>query len=126
MFNNMKLYTPDAGFTVGNLFPDLYKPYKNYKPKELIPKNDKEKLLIEIDRNAFAAHELNLYLDLNPDNEEMLMLFNDYRKESRKLIDEYEEKYGPLTLQSNTLENNPFLWEELDFPFVGGNKDVGL
>ena len=70
--------------------------------------------------NAFAAHELNLYLDINPDNNSLLTLFNDYRERANALKEEYEANYGPISISSNVLINQPFLWEETSWPWEGG------
>ena len=118
--NNSSLYTPVEGYNKGNLFADLYEEYKNYKPVSLVAGNEQQKLFLELSRMAFAAHELNLYLDLNPDDETMLSLFNDYRKRANNLMIEYENKYGPLTIASNSLSSS-FLWEKQDWPWKGGN-----
>ena len=114
------LYTPTEGYNKGNLFADLYEEYKNYKPVTLVAGNEQQKLFLELSKMAFAAHELNLYLDLNPDDETMLSLFNDYRKRANNLMMEYENKYGPLTIASDSLSSS-FLWEKQDWPWKGGN-----
>ena len=114
------LYTPTEGYNKGNLFADLYEEYKNYKPVTLVAGNEQQKLFLELSKMAFAAHELNLYLDLNPDDETMLSLFNDYRTRVNNLMMEYEKKYGSLTIASDSLSSS-FLWEKQDWPWEGGN-----
>ena len=118
--SNSSLYTPPEGYNKGNLFADLYEEYKNYKPVTLVAGNEQQKLFLELSKMAFAAHELNLYLDLNPDDETMLSLFNDYRTRVNNLMMEYEKKYGPLTIASDSLSSS-FLWEKQDWPWEGGN-----
>ncbi len=119
---NMNLFTPKEGFEKGNLFMDLYSEYKNYKPRKLNPRNDQERLMLEINENLFAAHELNLYLDINPNDNSMLALFNDYRRKAEDLKKQYEQLYGPLCITSDVLNNSPFLWEKTSFPWEGGNN----
>ena len=118
--SNSSLYTPTEWYNKGNLFADLYEEYKNYKPVTLVAGNEQQKLFLELSKMAFAAHELNLYLDLNPDDETMLSLFNDYRTRVNNLMMEYEKKYGPLTIASDSLSSS-FLWEKQDWPWEGGN-----
>ena len=77
--NNQNLFNPTEGFIKGNMFSNLYSEYKNYKPQRLNPKNEQEKMLYELDSISFAAHELNLYLDMHPEDQSMVTLFNDYR-----------------------------------------------
>ena len=105
-----KLFSPEQGYNLGNMFQDLYDQYKNYRPEALRANTPKEKLYLELSRTAFAMHELNLYLDIHPEDRKMLQLFNDYRKMFVKLEKEYEDKYGPL-------DTYPFAWEEEAFPW---------
>ena len=118
--NNMTgsfLFTPEVAYNNGYLFSNLYSQYKNYRPAQLSANTEKEKLLLDIGRLSFAAHDLNLYLDLNPNDESMLALFNDYRKQADSMISEYESKFGPLNISSNSLETGPFKWINSPWPW---------
>lgn len=115
--NTSSLFTPDDGYNKGNLFSNLYSQYKNYKPAVLRANNEREQLLLELSRMNFAAHEINLYLDLNPDDVSMITLFNDYRKKANDLRTQYESKYGPLNLASDSLDQTPFMWEKNTWPW---------
>lgn len=119
-YNNMtnnSLFTPEVAYNNGNLFSNLYSEYKNYRPAQLSANTEKEKLLLDIGRLSFAAHDLNLYLDLNPNDESMLALFNDYRKQANSVISEYESKFGPCNISSNALETGPFKWINSPWPW---------
>ena len=116
--NNMSsLFPPEEGYNKGNLFASLYDQYKNYRPAILKASNERERLLLDLSRMAFAAHELNLYLDLNPTDISMLTLFNDYRMRTNELIKEYESKYGPLTVSSDNVGQNNFMWVKDTWPW---------
>ena len=117
MSNSMTLFNVTDAYNNGNLYSNLYSQYKNYKPTILKANNEKEQLLLELSRVAFAAHELNLYLDLYPNNESMLALFNDYRQEANSLLEQYESKYGPLNVSSDNMEKSPFAWENTSWPW---------
>ena len=117
--NKSSLFAPAEAYNNGNLYSNLYSQYKNYKPVELKANNEREQLLLDLSRMFFTAHELNLYLDLNPDDESMLALFNDYRREANALMSQYEAKYGPLNLSSNSLDNSPFSWVSDVWPWEG-------
>ena len=121
IFTNMNLFAPKESYEKGNLFRDLYSQYKNYRPATLKPRNEQESKLYELSAIAFAAHELNLYLDLHPEDQSMLALFNDYRRKSNELTREYEEKYGPLNISSNSLDGNNFTWATDPWPWEGKN-----
>ena len=114
---NQSLVNPTEGYNRGNLFANLYDPYKNYRPEQLRASNEQERLFLELSRNHFAAHELNLYLDLNPNDTSMIKLFNDYRERCDQLTKEYERKYGPLTVKSDVLNQTPFMWEKSPWPW---------
>ena len=114
---NPSLVTPAEGYNRGNLFADLYDQYKNYRPDNLRGNNEQERLFLELSRAHFAAHEINLYLDLNPNDVSMLRLFNDYREKTNQLMKEYESKYGPLNTMSDSLEKTPFMWEKSPWPW---------
>ncbi len=111
------LFTPAVGFDNGNMFSNLYSPYKNYKPANVSANNDRESLMRELGRISFAAHELNLYLDLHPEDSSMITLFNDYREQANQLMREYDQKFGPLTISSNSLNQTPFMWEKDVWPW---------
>ena len=111
------LTTPEEGYNRGNLFANLYDQYKNYRPVTLKANNEQEKLFFDLSRMSFAAHEINLYLDLNPDDASMIQLFNDYRQRADQLIREYERKYGPLNISSDSLDQTPFMWEKSPWPW---------
>ena len=111
------LYNPNIGFINGNMFNNLYTPYKNYKPRNITPKTDREKLLLDLSKISFAAHELKLYLDINPNDNSMLTLFNDYTKKAKDLKNEYENKYGVLDTTNPVSSQTPFAWEEQIWPW---------
>ena len=126
---NPNLYNPKEGFEKGNMFSNLYEQYKNYRPIIVNHRTEQEKMLYEIQTMCFAAHELNLYLDLHPEDSSMIMLFKDYSETARKLKNEYESKYGPITV-SNINNENLFTWQTDKWPWDrninrnGGNYNV--
>ena len=108
--------SPMDGFLRGNMFQDEYEPYKNLTYFNLNPSNDKERLLYQVMAYSFAINDLNLYLDLHPDNKGMLDLFKKYVKEEKELCKEYVNKYGPLEVnevmgQKFDWINSPWPWE---------------
>ena len=117
MPTNNNILDTKLAFKRGNLFNNLYDEYKNYKPLELKANNEKEDLLLQIDEQRFAMIEMNLYLDLYPNNKEALNRFNTYLKKEKELVTLYESKYGPLTTSSPvhtnywTWNNSPWPWE---------------
>jgi len=117
MPNNTNLYNPYNGFIRGNMFPELYNTYKVNQPFEIKAMNEQADLLTYIDALGFATIDLNLYLDNFPDDKKAFELFNQYRNLKEQYMDEYERKYGPLTLSSDSLNTFPWMWKNGPWPW---------
>lgn len=115
--NENKLYDPYNGLIRGNLFKNLYDPYKSQEPYEIKPMNEQARLLTDIDALGFAMIDLNLYLDVFPNDREKITLYNQYRKEKESLLKEYESKYGPITTNSDSLNSFPWAWNNMPWPW---------
>ena len=111
------LFDPYNGLIRGNLFKDLYDPYKSQEPYEIKPMNNQAELLTQIDSLSFAMVDLGLFLDVNPNNQEAINLFNEYREKKKALTKEYESNYGPITLDSNSLNTYPWSWNNMPWPW---------
>lgn len=110
------LVNTKEGFLRGNIWKDEYVPYKNMKYLNLVPTCEREALLFKIMEVDFAINDLNLYLDLHPEDEMIYEKFKMYTNECIRLKDEYAKRFGPLTLDqtnSNSYEwmKNPWPWE---------------
>ncbi len=117
--NNKKILDPYNGFVRGNMFSDLYNGYKLNKPLDITPLNEQADMLTYIDSLCFALIDLNLYLDLYPNDSKIIELFNSYRVEKDEITKEYESKYGPLTLNSDSLNKAPWAWDNMPWPWEG-------
>ncbi len=120
MFNNMdnnNLADPKNGFLRGNLFNNLYDPYRNYKYRELKPNNKREELLYNILMYNFTLVELQLYLDVNPMDTKMINLYNKYLIDKKKLCDDYERQFGPLTMEGLNMGTNSWNWDNSPWPW---------
>ena len=111
------LYDPYNGLIRGNLFKNLYDPYKSGEPYEIKPMNAQAELLTNIDALGFAMTDLNLFLDVHPDNKNAISLFNQYREQKESLTKEYESKYGPITIDSDSLNSYPWAWNDMPWPW---------
>ena len=110
------LYGSYEGYLKGNLFRNLYEPYKNYKVANVNIRNEKDELLFNLDQTQFAMHELNLLLDVNPNNKEALNLFNSYKNTYDNLLEDYQSKYGPINVTGSN-NSTPFDWVSGKFPW---------
>lgn len=120
---NQKISSVDDGFLKGNMFLDEYKPYKNYKVKPIKTNNKKEQQLYKIMALGFAITDLNLYLDLHPEDTESFKKFKFFVKQKDALEEEFVKEYGPLKLEQAS--GNTFNWVS-DFPWerTGGSMYV--
>lgn len=76
--------------------------------------SENERLLRKIQSCSFALVEANLYLDSHPTCRDGLAYFARHKAEKEKLIAQYNEKYGPLTITQN---NSSKKWEWVTSPF---------
>lgn len=114
---NNNIYTPYEGFIRGNMFKNLYDPYKMDRPFEIQPMNEQAEMLTNIDSLGFAMVDLNLYLDVFPDDRNALDLFNKYREQKEKLLAQYENKFGPMVITSDALNMYPWAWDNKPWPW---------
>lgn len=107
--NNLDLFNPYEGFLKGNAFRNQYIPYKNYKVAKININSEKEEMLFNMAEYCFMMHDMNLYLDINPNDKWALSIFNEYRNKANELIMKYERKYGPLNV-SDSNDKESFNW----------------
>ena len=113
------ILTPKQGLNLGNLFASEYDRYKDYRPRELRANNAKEEALLEIRELSFAVNDLNLKLDIEPDNMEYFNLFKEYTSALDEKVREYSNKYETLELCQDlkdkyTWYQSPWPWEVRD------------
>lgn len=113
--NISNLYNIDEGFTKGNMFKDLYDPYKDYEVKKIIPTTQHDLLLYNLHKYSFAINDLNLYLDLNPNDTKMYEMLKKYIKEYNKAVEQFEALNGPLTICADNYKE--FSWLKTPTPW---------
>ena len=75
-------------------------------------RDDREKALRELMELDFAINDFALYLDTHPCDEQAIQKHKELAKKYNTLKDEYERKYGPLTIYFGS--NN---WDWIDEPW---------
>lgn len=117
--NNM-FYNENEGFIKGNIQKKIYNPYKNYNPNMPVVNNDKDRMLLEIQKYGFYLIDLGLYLDMHPTDKEALATFNENKTKYYRLINEFNKNCYPLMfIDSNNSDS--YKWLEGNFPWVRGN-----
>ena len=116
VFIGKKINLNENGYLYGNMFIDEYVPYKNYKVYNFKPSTEEGKLKYKIMELTFIINDLNLYLDVHPNDQDM---YEEFQKNIKKLnmnIDEYQNKYGSIKLNG---ESNSFDWTNSPWPWEG-------
>lgn len=122
--DSRNFFTAKEGFLRGNMFKNEYKPYKNLNFVNIVPKNDREAKLYNVMCYTHAITDMNLYLDVHPEDRMALNMLKEFIKEEEKAKQEYIMSYGPLNVcdtKGDNFEwvNGPWSWENL-----GGNMYV--
>lgn len=118
MMKQNKFTTPSEGFLRGNMEISSYIPYENMTYLKPNTVNERQRALYQIQEMAFAAHDINLYLDTHPNVSNAIRLYNEYNKQERMLNDAYERKYGPIDLSDNEgLSMTPWSWIKEPWPW---------
>ncbi len=120
--NNNNLSGLYTGFIRGNMFPSLYDQYKNYQPAMINPQNEKEQYLLDLDQVQFAMHDIHLYLDNYPNNGSMIQEFNRNREMYNQILADYEKRYGPIVIYSDSLNKTPWQWDNRPWPWEGSDN----
>lgn len=111
---DMDTYNPKDALEKGNTFKNLYSKYKNYDDTMLKPDDEKDILFLHLQELDFIINDLNLYLDIHPDDKKMLNLFESYVKKYKNLKEDYTNLYGTLCVM-DTKDN--FDWAKLNYPW---------
>lgn len=118
----MDVVDPKTGLSLGNMYKDEYNPYKNYMQKRITVNNDREKMLLKIQELDFALNDLNLKLDVNPNDKDLYNLFKNYAIELKNLCEKYSKEYEVLELIKDV--NGKYTWIDEPWPWDGGKNRV--
>jgi spore coat protein JB len=67
---------------------------------------------------AFALYETALYLDGHPNDRRALEYYKKMKERYEKVLAEYEQKYGPITLGSDAaIKNGKWEWVNTPWPW---------
>ncbi len=81
--------------------------------------NEAKKMLNEIGMIDFVVVEMALYLDTHPRDKEAINYFNYYAKMKNKMMEEFAEKYWPLSLATADNSQNEWTWALQEPPWKG-------
>ena len=104
-----------AKFLRGNMFDNEFIPFEGMGYVTPKTNSDKDKLLFDIMKSSFAINDYNLYLDLHPNDRDILYKYQNEVKKCKNLSDQYTRLYGPLTIKD--IGYDTFKWSECSFPW---------
>lgn len=116
-YSDDRVVDSNLGLIRGNMFENLYDPYRNFKPVELRTSNEREKLLQKVQQYAFAMNDIGLYLDIYPNNKDMLNLYNEYLKNYNIAVNNFERRFGPLSRDSIVSATNAWNYDNKPWPW---------
>ena len=70
---------------------------------------ERQHLMKKLMAERFATIETAIFLDTHPQDKKALKAFKEYSENTRKLKDEYENKFGALTAE-NAATDNSWTW----------------
>jgi len=122
--DNRDYFTAKEGFLRGNMFKNEYKLYKNLTYVNIKPKNDREAKLFNVMCYSFAINDMNLYLDVHPEDRKAFNLLKELIREEELAKKEYIMNYGPLNICDTKGDkfdwvDGPWSWEN-----IGGSMYV--
>lgn len=117
---NYQLSSLDDIMNIGTLFKNIYYPYK--RTPKISTETKEENLLLKIQAYEIALMDLNLYLDIYPNDTTLNNLYNQYNSEKEKLIIEFENTYYPIS-KASSATNNVWKWLNGKWPWEG-DKNV--
>ncbi|MDD3453026.1 MAG: spore coat protein CotJB [Bacilli bacterium] len=112
-----ELFDPYSGLIRGTMFKNLYNSYRNNKIIEINPKNEKEQLQNILNSLCFSVIDISLYLDIYPNDKDIIEVFDQYLKQDNAVKLEYENKYGPLFVNSLINNKYPWTWNKGPWPW---------
>ena len=82
---------------------------------------NKDDLLYKLQMYNFALKDLNLYLDVHPNDESMIKEFQNVRRKYNEVKEKYESAYGPLVACDDE-GIDTFRWTQNPWPWDKGGK----
>lgn len=78
---------------------------------------NRDEVLAKLTALDFMALDLALFLDTNPNNKEVIELYNEVLNEAAMVRSIYEKNFGPLCSFRSLSDANNFKWIDNPWPF---------
>lgn len=110
-------FNPVEGFAKGNMQADIYKPYKILNPSVPVAHNERERLLLEVQKYSFAMWDLNLFLNTHPTDRNAMKLYDTYKTSYKEALIKYESKYCGLVVNDSKTNEGYWEWNKSPWPW---------
>ena len=129
-----EIYDENEALYKGTIFPDLNQPFfvtagadeqKRKGDGSLSGKQQREDMLLQIQKVSFVLDDVRLYMDTHPTDEQGLMLLKTMIKRRKELLKDYALEFYPLTLDcmADIYEEKPdsecYCWQDGPCPWEG-------
>lgn len=115
--NNSDPFNPEEAFMLGNFFSSLYVPYCGWTNFPVCPQNPRQRALAKVMMLEFNLHELNLYLDTHPNDQQALDRFHEFHHEVLQAREEFNQQFGPLAILDVHEKEVPWAWKMGPWPW---------
>lgn len=78
---------------------------------------ERDEVLSRLTALDFMALDMALFLDINPENQDAIAIYNEVLKEADKVRAIYEENFGPLCSYRSRSNENRFKWIDNPWPW---------
>lgn len=76
-----------------------------------------KQLLEDLQAATFVMHDLTLYLDTHPKDQQAIEQYNHYEKYKRELVEYIESRFGPIEMYANNPSQNKWVWANGPWPW---------
>lgn len=105
-------FDPDDALRSGTLYPGLDLPFRAQSEAKAVQRGP----LTEVQALDFVVHELGLYLDTHPDDQEAFTLFQQYTAMAKEAQARSVSKNGPLQ-QTDAAADSRYTWLDSPWPW---------
>jgi spore coat protein JB len=81
--------------------------------------SEQNNLMCTINQTSFAIDDVKLYLDTHPNCMDGIAYYEKMKKIRMQAVNEYTNKYGPITAYDVTIKGNTWDWNEGPLPWEG-------
>lgn len=79
--------------------------------------NDRAEMMNRVQKLSFVMFDTSLYLNNHPEDQAALNYFTKYQALAQQAQKDYEETFGPMTMEGVNAEQDGWSWLEMPWPW---------